>query len=120
MTLTLGNLGALSDTYDVALFGPGGWSLAFERSGTSTDIQALTPFAFDNVDLRLRVNPNFASAPGSYPISASVTSRSEPSVSAVATGTVTVLGVSVAAALSPSPQTALPNAVTAWTLAVTC
>ena len=119
MTLTLGNLGALSDTYDVTLFGPGGWALTFERSGTSSLTQTLTPYAFDSVDLRLRVNPNFASAPGTYPISASVTSRSDPSVTAVATGTVTVLGVSVAAALSPMSQTSLPNAATAWTLAVT-
>ncbi len=118
MTLTLGNLGALSDTYDVTLFGPGGWLLAFDRSGTSFETQTLTPFAFDSVDLRLRVNPNFASAPGTYPISASVTSRSDPSVSAVATGTVTVVGESVAAALSPSPQTALPYATTAWMLVV--
>jgi hypothetical protein len=119
MTLTLGNLGALSDTYDVTLFGPGGWALTFERSGTSSLTQTLTPYAFDSVDLRLRVNPNFASAPGTYPISASVTSRSDPSVTAVATGTVTVLGVSVAAALSPMSQTSLPNAATSWTLAVT-
>ena len=119
MTLTIVNTGALSDTYDVTLFGPGGWLLAFDRSGTSTETQALTPFAFDSVDLRLRVNPNFASAPGSYPISASVASRSDPSVTGVATGTLTVLGESVAAALSPSPQTAVSNATTAWTLVVT-
>ena len=118
LTLTLENIGTIGDTYDLTLTARPDWLIAFERSGSLNEEQALQPSVLDAYALRVRFNPNFADGPGTYTITALARSRENPAVSAVAYARVTILDEAVFADLSPYTQEAAPGSVVTWTLNV--
>ncbi len=117
--LAFTNTGTLSDTFDVSLHAPAGWTIMSVRSAAATDAQALSPYIGHSVRLQVRLNANGASPAGTYPISASVQSRALAGVRAVTAGQVQLQAAGVRASLTPSPQSAAPGAATGWSLHIT-
>lgn len=118
-SLAVSNLGDIPDGYDLALELPAGWSGLVEANGAPLDQINLPPHLFNSADLRLRLTPDLAAAPGLYPFSATATSSSGPGVQAVISGTVEVLPLGVIVAITPAATSLSPLASGVWQVTIT-
>ena len=118
-SLTVSNLGDVPDGYDLTLDLPAGWSGLLEANGAPLDQIDLPPHLFNSADLRLRLTPDLAAAPGLYPFSATATSSSGPGVQAVISGTVEVLPLGVVVAITPAATSLSPLESGVWQVTIT-
>jgi uncharacterized membrane protein len=118
-SLTVSNLGDVPDGYDLTLDLPAGWSGLLEANGAPLDQINLPPYLFNSADLRLRLTPDLAAAPGLYPFSATATSSSGPGVQAVISGTVEVLPLGVIVAITPAATSLSPLESGVWQVTIT-
>jgi uncharacterized membrane protein len=118
-TLTVTNTGGVSDTYDVALDLPAGWSSDLSANGHPQAHLSLSPYVFHSAGLRLLVTPADGTPPGDYAISAILTSRSDPSVQATVPGTARVVPQGVTVDLSPQSTAMAPPDTAIWNVTVT-
>lgn len=102
--LRIANLGDTTQTYDLALAGPGGWSASLDEPRV-----VVAPGLVNAVDVPITLVAPLAATPGTLPFSATATDVAEPSSSDAATSSVTVLGPGLT--LSLTPPTGAPGDV---------
>ncbi|MCP3974861.1 MAG: hypothetical protein GY720_10250, partial [bacterium] len=118
-TLVVTNTGSLSDTYDVTLELPPGWSYELSANGHVQNHLSLTPYVFNSANLQLLVTPSDGTPEGDYLITATVTSRVNPSVQATVSGTTHVSRYGVTVEITPDSTTMDPPGSEVWDVTVT-
>lgn len=118
-TLTLTNVGDTADSYTLNLDVPVGWTAELTRYGVPITEIALPALLYNSAELRLLLTPATAAQPGSYPLTLTAQSLSQPGVigTAAAIAEITARGVTVA--ISPANQTVDPTTPTTWDVTVT-
>ncbi|MGB0383411.1 MAG: FG-GAP-like repeat-containing protein [Ardenticatenaceae bacterium] len=118
-TLTVTNTGSVSDTYDLAVSLPDGWSYRLQANGTDLDTLSLTPYVFNSANLTLLVTPATTATPGNYDIRATIQSQSNPDANAIANAVLEVTPYGVQVAISPASVTLEPTQTGTWDVTVT-
>lgn len=118
-TVTVTNMGSLSDTYDLDLDLPAGWVYRLAQNGTDVSRISLQPTVFASAELKLTVIPALGTAPGTYPFTLTVQSASDPAVSGRVAGELEVLSYGVQVRVSPPSTTLTPDETGIWQVVVT-
>lgn len=119
-TVTITNTGNLPDSYDLAVQLPtSGWSGALLANGVVRSSVQLSPYVFNVASLQLLISPPAGIAPGTYPISVTATSRTDPDTVAVANGQVVVAPQGVSVNITPDGVTMNPDGSQTWDVKVT-
>ncbi len=118
-TVSITNTGSMSDTYDLVLPLPDGWTYQFQ---TSTDEPrssiALPPFTFNDATLHLHVTPPAGASAATYPLDITATSRSHAATQASASGQV-IIAQGVVVAITPEQVTMQRDDTHTWDVQVT-
>ncbi len=88
--LTVTNTGSLSDTYQLELDLPTGWTGQLLVNGRPIDQLSLTPFIFNSADIQVIVTPPMGAAQGLYPFTVAIISQTDPADSTAIPGRYTV------------------------------
>ncbi|MFZ0545939.1 MAG: PKD domain-containing protein, partial [Candidatus Promineifilaceae bacterium] len=118
-TVTVSNLGDVSDIYDLAASVPAGWSYEFRDNGGAIDSLSLTPAIFHTADILLFVTPPAGETPGNYSVDVTAQSQSSLGVSDTASGTVQVQTRGVDISIDPVNTTMLPTDTGQWQVTIT-
>ncbi|MCP4424410.1 MAG: tandem-95 repeat protein, partial [Chloroflexi bacterium] len=118
-TLEVTNGGTLSDTYDLSVALPNGWSYRLYTDSDDVDSISLTPYVFNSMTLLLEVIPVIGAAPGDYPITATVQSVQNPVVRAEAGGELTLIPYGVQVDIQPETSSMNPTDTSSWSVIVT-
>ena len=118
-TLTTINTGSISETFEIDVALPAGWSYLLDANGTAVSELSLTPHVFNAADLLLLITPPLDATPGTVPFTVTAQSRSNPSVQGVTNGTVTVGDYGVVVSLTPESTTMAPTDTAVWSVTVT-
>jgi uncharacterized membrane protein len=118
-TLTLTNVGDAADSYALSLDAPAGWTADLTRYDAPISEIVLPGQLFNSAELLLFVTPAPDAQPGSYPITLTAQSLTEPGVvgTAVAIAEVSERGVQVS--ISPPNSLIDPRAPATWEIAIT-
>jgi hypothetical protein len=118
-TVTVTNMGDVSDAYALAIDAPAGWTVQLTRAGVPVTTITVPPFLFNEAHLQLWVTPSATTPPGSYPLSLMAESLSRPETNAVGSATAQVGARGVQISITPNSQLVTPTGPTTWNVTVT-
>jgi uncharacterized membrane protein len=118
-SLALSNLGDVTDSYDLMVDAPAGWSYTLSANGTAVDSLTLPPQIFNSANLLLKVTPPVGTAVADYTVVITAQSQSRPGVQAAVTGTVTLLPLGVQVSISPPERSQSPLDPAVWQVTIT-
>ncbi len=122
-SLTVTNTGSLADTYTLTLSLPDGWSGGFRAPDSNLPSPIsnlhLTPYVFNAANQQLIVTPAGGTPQGTYSITATIASASDPNASAQAVGYVQVSNYGVTVEIDPATTTMDPRGSQTWDVTVT-
>ncbi len=119
LSAVITNTGDLSDTYDLSLQLPAGWSSAIQANGVGITALQLPAMALNTMRLYLVITPALASAGGTGAVSLTAQSRTNAGVSAVVTASVIVRAPGLALRIAPQSAHAAPTVTSTWQVLVT-
>lgn len=117
--LKITNTGDLFETFDLDLDVPDGWTYNLEQNGEPISSVSLNPFVFNAADLSVLVTPSSDAALGSYTITGTVRSQSNPVITAEATATTEITSRGVKVEILPNTTLLNPFDTGVWTIVIT-
>jgi len=118
-TLVVTNTGTFSDTYQLNVVPPDGWTYSLHANGAPVTQVSLTPYLFNAAELYLTLTPPAGTSTGTYTFIVQATSAHNPEVDRTITGAAQLAGRGVDIALSPKARTADPHDTLTWNVTVT-
>ncbi|MCB9418991.1 MAG: hypothetical protein H6667_04265 [Ardenticatenaceae bacterium] len=119
LTATVTNLGDLTETFDLSVTVPAGWSYELQRNGTTVTQLNLPPHLFNSADLLLLVTPDVAAVAGDYAVSVTAVPQSNPAIAKTITNTVQISNRGVRVEILSGPVTLDPRDIGTWNVRVT-
>ncbi|MCI0577453.1 MAG: PKD domain-containing protein [Chloroflexi bacterium] len=118
-TVTVSNLGNITDTYGLSVSLPAGWSYEFQANGTTVNSLSLAPHVFNAADLQLMIIPAAGETPGSYNFDVSAQSQANAGISDTVSGTVQLQNRGVAISINPESSVLAPTDTGVWQVTIT-